>query len=273
MLTSLTAAALALPPLTEVAPTAGELAAFPATLRAAVERLGLRGGCIHLVGASSVEAAAPWGAACGGGGAGDPCRCQLVLAGPELPAEGGAAGCVSSVNTRGGYSQAAVARTLEAMGGERRGPPVPRSVLTHAAGPHAARGVPDAFVLFNADLYMPIWRRTLAELVRSALPVVLTVYCTYEAHKVERILKWPEVEYTAAALAAGDAALVRASLRVGARGGGGGAHPGGGRRLGRAPVPGRGGRRRRCQSRGCCGVWNQIPVRTRRRATATTRTS
>ena len=52
--------------------------------------------------------------------------------------------------------------------------------LLHAAlAPEASYAEePDVFVLHNCDSYTcSSWRRTLADLIRTGKPVVLTVYC------------------------------------------------------------------------------------------------
>jgi hypothetical protein len=50
-------------------------------------------------------------------------------------------------------------------------------------------------MLHNADLYMCPWRRTLAELLQSGTPVVVTMYCEFEGAAMERLFKWPEIEF------------------------------------------------------------------------------
>ena len=52
--------------------------------------------------------------------------------------------------------------------------------LVRASLGDAAAAEPDAFLLLNADAYMPYWRRTLAGLLQSGKPIVLTLYCQYE---------------------------------------------------------------------------------------------
>jgi hypothetical protein len=103
-----------------------------------------------------------------------------------------------------------------------------RSLLVDQLGAADPSIEPDVVMLHNADVYMPYWRRTLAELLqmqskpqctctcitfthesdgergcphancRRAVtgPVVLTVYCEYEVHKVDRMLNWAELEFT-----------------------------------------------------------------------------
>ena len=36
----------------------------------------------------------------------------------------------------------------------------------------------------------------MADLLQSRTPVVVTFYCAYEGHKFDRVLKWPEVEFS-----------------------------------------------------------------------------
>lgn len=143
-----------LQPLTEITPTPEELAVFPATVLGAVDKLGLArsGAVVHLIGTSSVEALADWTPVCDSG-------VTLVMVGPEAvplahdsQAEGG---CVSVV--RGVYS---------------------RAIVASSSNPHAATAAdPDVIVLLNADLYHIQWRRSLAELLLSRKPLVVTTYC------------------------------------------------------------------------------------------------
>eukprot|EP00039_Didymoeca_costata_P013600 m.209829 g.209829 ORF g.209829 m.209829 type:complete len:151 (-) comp15819_c0_seq20:1594-2046(-) len=58
----------------------------------------------------------------------------------------------------------------------------------------------DIFMLHNADLYMPYWRRTLAEILLSRKPIVLTTYCEFEGHKMNRMFKWHETEFSSKTL-------------------------------------------------------------------------
>ena len=41
---------------------------------------------------------------------------------------------------------------------------------------------------------------TLAELLQERVPVVVTMYCEDEGHSMERLLKWQDVEFSAASL-------------------------------------------------------------------------
>ena len=215
----------ALTPLTEIAPSESELSAFAATVSGALKKLGLgprRGKnarakrrrlglpfvtrklnpVVHLIGASKVEAAVDWQPVCGkaeaDGGA------KILLVGPQAvvpvvtednnspppPPQDRAVqhtdtdGCVKTVH--GLYSRDLVRTALAKGGGGSSG---------------GALADPDVIILHNADLYMSYWRRTLAELLHSGKSVVLTLYCEDEGAKMERLLKWPEVEFSATALA------------------------------------------------------------------------
>ena len=172
-------------PLTEIDATSAELEAFAATLAGAIAKLQLPPlAVVHLLGASAVEAAVDWTPVCEAGA-------TLVLVGPQAVAPpGGRAGtdrdsCVHTVV--GLYSREAVRAGLEGVAGVAE-------LATELA-------VPDAVVLHNSDLYMPYWRRTLAELLQLEVPVVHTMYCEYEGHKMERLLNWPEIEFTPQAFA------------------------------------------------------------------------
>jgi hypothetical protein len=105
---------------------------------------------VHVVGASSVEAAVDWTAVCLTGA-------TVVLLGPEaVPlTQSGAGDCVLVVP--GVFSRTLVASSSD--------PAV------------AAVGIPDVFVLLNCDLYHIQWRRSLAELLLTRKPVALTTYC------------------------------------------------------------------------------------------------
>lgn len=143
-----------LKPLTEIAPTEVELGAFSATVLGALEKLGFGPGTsaappvIHLVGASPVEAAVDWTPVCDTGA-------RVVLVGPQaVPLTGtGQGDCVSVVEAV--YTRDAVGKSAA----------------------HAEEADPDLIVLLNADLYHIQWRRSLAELLISRKPAVLTTYC------------------------------------------------------------------------------------------------
>lgn len=176
-----------LKPLTEIQATDEELAAFTATVSGALTKLrgsALDGGAalaapvVHVVGASGVEAAVDWQPLCEAGA-------TIVLVGPELPegdAKGSLAPCVTIVRSL--YSRKAVA---------------------DAGAPGA-----DVAVILNGDAYMPYWRRTLAELLQSGKPVVLTMYCMFEGAQMDRMFLWHDEEFSAEALAACDAAVGQA---------------------------------------------------------------
>ena len=156
MAVTLAGSAASLTSLTEINATTVELEVFAATVAGALAKIGgLETPVVHIVGASAVEAAVNWAPLCQSGA-------SLVLFGPQaLPpapaaaGTGGAADCVTTI--QGLYSISAVQAVL---------------------GPRAAQ--PDMIMLHNADVYMPYWRRTLAELLQIRKPIVLTVYCEYE---------------------------------------------------------------------------------------------
>jgi hypothetical protein len=157
MAVTLAGSTASLTSLTEINATTVELEAFAATVAAALVKIGgLETPVVHIVGASAVEAAVNWAPLCQTGA-------SLVLLGPQaLPpapaaagTSGGAADCVTTI--QGLYSISAIQAVL---------------------GPRAAQ--PDMIMLHNADVYMPYWRRTLAELLQIRKPIVLTVYCEYE---------------------------------------------------------------------------------------------
>ena len=145
-------------PLTEIDPVDVELRAFAATVDGALAKLDIRSGTpvVHVVGASSVEAAVDWSAVC----AKHPAGAAFVLVGPQAvpPSVEAADGCTVDV-VKGMYSE---------------------NLMLAELGPDHPAVLPDMIMLHNADIYMPYWRRTLAELLRLAVPVVLTVYCEYE---------------------------------------------------------------------------------------------
>jgi hypothetical protein len=161
----------ALTPLTQIEPTDQELSAFAATVAGALDQLqeAPTTSVLHLLGASSTEAMVDWSPLCERGH-------KLVLVGPNINEQ--ARACVTAV---------AGLWSTELL----------------ADHPH---GAPDVIVLLNADLYMCEWRRTLAQLLQLRKPVVLTVYCAYEGAAMDRLLKWPEVEFAPAQVAQCDRA-------------------------------------------------------------------
>ena len=178
----------ALPPLTTIEATADERAAFRETLVGALKRVHGRKesytSVVHVVGASEVEASIDWTPLCNLG-------VNLLLVGPKIdPGSVTGTNCVSAV--RALYSRAAV----ETSG---KVPPT----MIH----------PDLIIGFNLDIYMPYWRRTVADLLQSRTPVVVTMYCAYEGYKFDRFLKWPEVEFSTKGFLAAPAA--QAELNVG----------------------------------------------------------
>eukprot|EP01052_Picozoa_sp_SAG31_P031461 SAG31_NODE_3336_length_4391_cov_1.826887_2_plen_278_part_00 len=182
-------------PLTEIVPTTAELEAFAGTLSGGIEQLRRQGHqlaprpVVHVVGASPVEASVDYGAAC------QETSARLVLVGPTVPETSVSAntelakGCISAT-VRNLYSSESVSAALQ-----------DRADLSR----------PDMILLHNADLYMPYWRRTLAEFLQLQVPVIVTMYCEYEGHKLERLLNWVEVELSAEGFASCDR-LIRANF-------------------------------------------------------------
>ena len=155
-----------LTPLTQIEPTNIELDAFAATVEGALAKLQAptRRSTVHILGASATEAAVDWSRLCESGH-------TLVLVGPKVAEVDGGAECVTTI--AGLYSRELVRTSPD----------------------------PDALVLLNADLYMCEWRRTLAELLQRHTPIVLTIYCEYEGAAMDRLLRWPEVEFAPAQIA------------------------------------------------------------------------
>ena len=174
-------------PLTAIEPTPVELASFAATVVGALAKLRTdvtdlpEKAVVHIIGASPVESAVDWSPLCQQGG-GD--ASFVVLVGPNAVAgeDTWQGGCVTAV------------KGLYEPGG---------AAMRHALGPNnaAAAERPDVIVLLNADAYMPYWRRTLAGLLLMGKPVVVTMYCEYEGHKLSRNLDWHKLEFNAPALA------------------------------------------------------------------------
>lgn len=170
-------------PLTQRMASPAELGGFANTLSGALARLGLSStpSTIHVIGASDVEDAVDWSSFCEQGH-------RIVLVGPLVvrrvyPRES----CVSAV--AGMYSAGLIDDTID---------PSEKS---------SGLASPDLSILFNADLYMPYWRRTLAELLQRRQPVVLTVYCEYEIHKVDHLFKWSEKAFSTRGFAECDESL------------------------------------------------------------------
>ena len=86
---------------------------------------------------------------------------------------------------------------------------------------HVSRGAavalqsPDLIVGFNLDAYMPYWRRTVADLLQARAPVVVTFYCAYEGYKFDRVLKWPEIEFSEKGFRAAPAAQAERQIGEG----------------------------------------------------------
>ena len=151
-------------PLTEIAPVDVELQAFAATVDGALRKLELSTAApvVHIVGASGVEDAVDWSAVC----AKHP-GARLVLVGPQAVRE-------NDLKVAR-YEETTDSCTVDVVSGMYS----EALMLAELGSDHPAT-LPDMIMLHNADIYMPYWRRTLAELLRVAVPVVLTVYCEFE---------------------------------------------------------------------------------------------
>lgn len=177
-------AGVALTPLTRIQPTLVELAAFSSTVLGILARLKLDKPVIHLVGASDVEAAVDWSDVCATGA-------TLVLVGDKaVQRRRTDDDCV--VTVRALYRKQSVIDALQ--------PP-------SRVGARAASA--DVFILLNADLYMCVWRRALAEMLHAGKPIVLTAYCAYEGSEMQRLLQSPSVEFGDARIAHCDAEVAR----------------------------------------------------------------
>ena len=143
----------ALQPLTEMAADPVELGVFATTLISAFEKVAgtsgsLEGQVVHVVGATKVEDSVDWAQLCKLGA-------TLVLVGPQveplakmvkgesvIPRKKTGQGCVLVI--RGLYS---------------------RGIVREGLGDNHPAVDPDLVIVYNTDLYMNYWRRTLAELV------------------------------------------------------------------------------------------------------------
>ena len=173
-------------PLTKIDATETELTAFSDTVAGAITRSNLpRNSIVHLVGSSDVEAHVDWHPLCLKFGV------RFLLIGPklpELPKLSISQPATTTTNTNcvthftSLYSQELVSASNL---GE----------LTH----------PDLMIGLNVDIYMLYWRRTLGEMLQLRKPIVVTVYCSYEGHKLSRLMKWKEMEFSKDSLAQCDA--------------------------------------------------------------------
>lgn len=143
-------------PLTQIAPEPVELAAFASTVSGAISRLNVssthvgRPLVVHVVGASSVERAVDWKSVCAEhGGA------RIVLIGPQIGNTLDADDGESASTTASEDCQVTAVEGLFS-----------KSLLIAELGAASPAISPDVVVLHNADVYMPYWRRTLAELLQ-----------------------------------------------------------------------------------------------------------
>jgi hypothetical protein len=172
-----------LQPLTEVAPDAEELAVFVSTLSAVLKKLAPQKPVVHLVGASRVEDMVDWTALCSDGA-------TLVLTGPQVePLAKMVKGRAVVPRNRTGQACVIVIRGLYSRGFVREA----------LGGDHPAVE-PHIVMLYNADVYMHYWRRTLAELIIIRTPVIITMYCEYEGAELMNLLEAPATAFSADAL-------------------------------------------------------------------------
>ena len=166
------------PPLTQIKASPVELDAFSHTLIGALRRHSLAKAetLVHIVGASEVEVQVDWTTVCKMG-------VRMLLVGPRVDLDklqNGAPPCLAAV--RDYYSL--------------------KTAQNSATAKEEFLQTPDILIGFNLDIYMPYWRRTVADMLQQRVPVVITMYCEYEGYKFDRFLKWPEIEFTPTALGA-----------------------------------------------------------------------
>ena len=161
------------PPLTTIAPTPIERSAFRATVEGGLQRLQTPVKVVHLIGASDVEASVDWLPLCQKYGV------TFLLVGPKL--------IESTVNNKADHCVHYLTNlyTKEALADSQ----LDSSLLT-----------PDLLVGLNVDIYMIYWRRTLGEMLQTGKPIIVTVYCGYEGHKLVRLMKWKEQSFSPQAL-------------------------------------------------------------------------
>lgn len=178
----------ALDPLTQIEPDAAELGVFPITLSAALARAGVLPdkSVIHVVGATSVEDSVDWSSFCQKGA-------SVVLVGPQVAPIGKfVKGAAVLPREKLGQECVTVVRGLYSRG-----------VLRAALGDQHEAVEPDMVIVFNADVYMDYWRRTLGELLQIRKPVVVSMYCEYEGGEITKVFDADDA-FAASALEAGD---------------------------------------------------------------------
>ena len=186
--------ATSLTPLTTIEPTEAELMVFGNTFHAAIDRFDLpdqQASIVHVVGASAVEDTVNWRLLCDDG-------MRIVLVGPQVAPIGTmTASPIVPRDDRPGEECVTVVRALYS-----------RAAMAAALGAtHPELVTPDAIIVFNADVYMHYWRRTLAEIVLTRKPVAITFYCEFERKEVRRALL--PINFGAEAIAACDAHLAK----------------------------------------------------------------
>ena len=177
-----------LQPLTEITPDADELAVFVATVRAALKKVSApQKPIVHIVGASKVEDMVDWAPLCALGA-------TLLLTGPQVePLAKMVKGQAEVPRNRTGQQCVTVIRGLYSRG-----------FLREALGTDHPAVQPDFVILYNADIYMNYWRRTLAELVQLRKPVIITMYCEYEGAELSNLLDAPDAAFSGEALTSCD---------------------------------------------------------------------
>ena len=191
-----------LTPLTQIAPSSVELAAFVATLHAAVDAtiVGPRSGgderpnAVHIVGVNFVEQSIDWAPLCASG------RFNFLLIGPMVDPVAKLQGSpvVQPLGAKRGHECVCVVRSLYS-----------REAVTDALGATHPLALPDIVFVFNADIYMPVWRRSLLSMVSFSVPVVVTFYCEYEGKLLSDLLDAPQVQLSANAVASCDADIAK----------------------------------------------------------------
>jgi hypothetical protein len=174
LLLSSTAFSTNAPPLTTIDATQTELDAFIATVEGGLLKINANKQIVvHLVGASEVEASIDWSPLC------EKYNIEFLLVGPKLP----------NVTSKKRESQCThYHKSLYSR----------RSLAESNLNKNLL--IPDLVIGFNVDIYMIYWRRTLGELIQLRKPIIVTVYCAYEGHKLVRLMKWRDQEFSPAAL-------------------------------------------------------------------------
>lgn len=192
-----------LTPLTQIAPSEVELAAFVSTLHAAIDATlsGPRAAdsqgrpiAVHIVGVNFVEQSIDWAPLCASG------RFNLLLIGPMVDPVAKLQGSpvVQPLGARRSHECVCIVRSLYS-----------REAVADALGDTHPLALPDIIFVFNADIYMPVWRRSLVAMVAANVPILVTFYCEYEGKLLSDLLDAPQVQLSADAVAACDADIAK----------------------------------------------------------------